>query len=84
MLYVRLFPASLLCLSAEFPAVSKLIKIRVSGSQGKESLCLLHLLDQLISLQEKHPGLKILLCNPLVLSMAMAVWSTLTSLTENF
>lgn len=60
MLYVLVFPASLLCLSAELPAASKLIKIRVSRRQGKESLCLLHLLDQLISLQEKHPGLKVL------------------------
>lgn len=58
MLCVLVFPASLLCLSAEFPAASKLIKIGVSRRQGNESLCLLHLLDQLISLQEKHPGLK--------------------------
>lgn len=60
MFCVLVFPASLLCLSAEFPAASKLIKIRVSRRQGKESLCLLHLLDQLISLQEKHPALKML------------------------
>lgn len=59
MLCVLVFPASLLCLSAEFPAASKLIKIGVSRRQGNESLCLLHLLDQQEKhLQEKHPGLK--------------------------
>lgn len=58
-LCVLMFPASLLCLSAEFPAALKLIKIRVSRRQGKKSLCLLHLLDQLISLHKKHPDLKI-------------------------
>lgn len=60
MLYVLVFPASLLCLSAEFPAASKLIKIGVNRRQGKESLCLLHLLDQLISLPRKSPTLELL------------------------
>lgn len=74
MLCVLVFPASLRCLSAEFPAALKLIKIRVSRRQGGKSLCLLHLLDQLISLHEKHPGLKILLIALKSLDLIMGMY----------
>lgn len=83
MLCVLMFPASLLCLSAEFPAALKLIKIRVSRRQGKKSLCLLHLLDQLISLHEKHPGLKMLFIALKSLSFSHGYVCTLTSLAES-